>query len=144
MTLSTEDNVKLLKQLESGFKRTINWNKCHPKFKAFPQDRYLNYLIDPSFQGVNRLFLLPFKSETDRQVNTKYYLPTEKIKDHNVIIDGRNFFDQPTENDFKTYDNIGKIVTGQDLLDYNYFKKHYRLIAIDLSNNKNYTLIQKQ
>ena len=51
VTLSTEDNVKLLKQLEFGFKRTINWNKYHSKLKTFLQNRYLNYLIDPSFQG---------------------------------------------------------------------------------------------
>ena len=60
VTLSTEDNLKLLKQLESGFKRTVNWNKYRPEFKTLPQNRYLNYLIDPSFQGVNKLFVLPF------------------------------------------------------------------------------------
>ena len=61
VTLSTEDNVKLLKQLESGFKRIMNWNIYHPKFKTFSQNRYLNYLIDPSFQGVNRPFFYHFK-----------------------------------------------------------------------------------
>ena len=60
----------------------------------FPQNRYLKYLIDPGFQELNRLFLLPFENETDREVHTKYYLPTEEIKNY-VIIDGRNFFDQP-------------------------------------------------
>ena len=106
-------NVRLLKQLESGFKRTINWNKCHPKFKTFPQNRYLHYLFDSNFQGVDRLFVLPFENETDREVHTKYYLLTEEIKDYNVVIDGRNFFDQPIRTDMKTYDNIRKIVTGQ-------------------------------
>ena len=61
VTLSTEDNLKLLQQLEPGFKRTINWNKYQPELKAFSQNRYLNYLIDPSFQGVNIFFVLPFK-----------------------------------------------------------------------------------
>ena len=61
VTLSTEDNVKLLKQLESGLKRIINWNKYHPKLKKIPQNRYLNYLINPSFQGVNSLFVLSFE-----------------------------------------------------------------------------------
>ena len=132
-----------MKQLESGFKRTINWYKYHPKFKTFPQNRYFNYLIDPSFQAVNRLFVLPFENETDREVHTKYFLPLEEIKDYNVIIDERNFFDQPIKNDFKTYDNIRKISTGQGddyitgcVLDYNYFKEHYRLIAIDLSKQQ--------
>ena len=69
VTLSTEDNMKLLKQLESAFKRTINWNK----YQA--QNRYLDYLIDPSFQGVNRLFVLSFKHKYDRNVHTGYFLP---------------------------------------------------------------------
>ena len=132
-----------MKQLESGFKRTIDWNKYHPKFKTFPQNRYFNYLIDPSFQAVNRLFVLPFENETDREVHAKYFLPNEEIKDYNVIIDERNFFDQPIKNDFKTYDNIRKISTDQGddyitgcVLDYNYFKEHYRLIAIDLSKQQ--------
>ena len=131
ITLSTGDNVKLLKKYESCFKKTINWNKYHPKFKTFPQERYLNYLIDPSFQGVNWLFVLPFENKIDREVHTKCYLPTEEIKDYNVIIDGRNFVDQPIKNDFKTYCYIRKIATGQGdyyttgyLVDYNYFKEH--------------------
>ena len=100
-------------------------------------------MIDPSFQWVNRLFVLLFENETDGEVHTKYYLPTEEIKDFNVIIDGRNLFDQPIKNDFKTYDNIRKIATGQGddyttgcLLDYDYVKEHYRLIAIDLSKQQ--------
>ena len=113
VTLSAEDNVKLLKQLESGFKRTINWNKYHPKFKTFPENRYLNYLNDLGFQGINRLFVLPFKNETDKEVHTKCYLPTKETKDHNININGRSFFDQLIKNDFKTYDSIRQIATGQ-------------------------------
>ena len=132
-----------MKQLESCFKRTINWNKYHPKFKTFSQNRYINHLLDPSFQGVNRLFVLPFENETDREVHTNNYFPTEEIKDYNIVIDGRNVFDQPIKNGFKTYDNIRKIATGQEddyitgcLLDHNYFKKHYKLIALDLSKQQ--------
>ena len=76
-------------------------------------------------------------------MHTKYYFPTEEIKDYNVIIDGRNYFDQAKKNVFKTYDNIRKIPTGQGddyatgcLVDYNYFKEYYRLIAIDLSKQQ--------
>ena len=100
-------------------------------------------MIDPSLQGVNRLFVLPFENGTDREVHTQYYLRTEKIKDCNVIIDGRNVFDQPIKNDFKAYDNIRKIATGlgdEDttgcLLDYNYFKERYKLIVINLSKQQ--------
>ena len=82
-----------MKQFESGFKRTINWNKYHPKFKTFSQNRYLNYLIDPSFQGVNGRFVLPFEDETDKEVCTKHALLTEEIK-YNVIVNERNFNQQ--------------------------------------------------
>ena len=67
-------------------KGTINWNKYYSKFQRFPQNRYLNYLIDPSFQIVNRPFVLPFKNKTDREVYTKYYLPTEEIKDYIMLL----------------------------------------------------------
>ena len=55
--LSTKDNAKLLEQLKSGFKRTINWDKYQSKISTERQNQYLDYLIDPSFQGVNRRFI---------------------------------------------------------------------------------------
>ena len=58
VTLSTQDNIKLLKQLEAAFKRTINWNKYLPKTTNQAQNRCLDFLIDPSFQGVNRRFVM--------------------------------------------------------------------------------------
>ena len=60
VTLSKQDSAKLLQQLKSGFKRIINWNKYESEMKTYAQDRYLNYLINPSSQGINRLFVLPF------------------------------------------------------------------------------------
>ena len=129
VTLSTEDNSKLLQQLKSGFKRTINWNKYESNVKTFAQDRYLNHLINPSFQGVNRLFVLSFENENDRTSHSTYYLPKAEIKDYNVMIDDKNFFDQPINSMTKAYENIRKIATGQVddyttgcLLDYSYFK----------------------
>ena len=94
VTLSTQDNAKLLQQLKSGFKRTINWNKYESSIKTFAQNRYLNYLINPSFQGVNRLFVLSFENEANRKLHSTYYLPKAEIKDYNVMIDGKNFFDK--------------------------------------------------
>ena len=91
VTLSTQDNEKLLQQLKSGFKRTINWNKYQPKVSPERQNQYLDFLIDPSFQGVNRLFVLSFENEEDRKVHTGYYLPKVEIKDYNVMIDGKTF-----------------------------------------------------
>ena len=95
VTLSTQDNAKLLQQLKSGFKRTINWNKYESNIKTFAQNRYLNHLINPSFQGVNRLFVLSFENENDRTSHSTYYLPKVEIKDDNVMMNGKNFFDQP-------------------------------------------------
>ena len=143
VTLSTQDNIKLLQQLKSNFKRKINWNKYESSIKTFAQNRYLNYLINPSFQGVNRLFVLSFENEDDRISHSTYYLPKVEIKDYNVMIDGRNFFDQPINSMNKTYENIRKIATGKGddyttgcLLDYPYFKDYYKMIAIDLSKQQ--------
>ena len=98
VTLSAQDNAKLLQQLKSGFKRTINWNEYKSSIKTFAQNRYLNHLINPSFQGVNRLFVLSFENENDRTSHSTYYLPKVEIKYYNVIIDGKNVFDQPINN----------------------------------------------
>ena len=62
VTLSAEDNAKLLEKLKSGFKRTVNCNKYQTKTTIQPQNKYLDYLIDPSFQGVNRFFVLSFEN----------------------------------------------------------------------------------
>ena len=113
VTLSTQDNAKLLQHLKSGFKRTINWNEYESSVKTFAQNRYLSYLISLSFQGVNRLFVLSFENENDRTSHSTYYLPKVEIKDYNVMIDGRNFFDQPIKGMNKTYENIRRIATGQ-------------------------------
>ena len=143
LTLSTQENIKLLKQLESGFEKTINWNKYLAKTTNQAKNRYLDFLIDPSFKEVNRLFVLSFKDVDGWESHKQYYFPTVEIKDYNVMIHGRNLFDESIKNDLKTDDNIGKIITvqGDDyttgcLWDYPYFKKYYKLIAVDLSNQQ--------
>ena len=98
VTLSTQDNAKLLPQLKSGFKRTISWNKYLAKPELLAQNANLNHLIEPSFQGVNRLFVLAFEDDAQRISNKRYYIPNVEIKDYNVMIDGKNFFDQPIKN----------------------------------------------
>ena len=113
VTLSTQDNAELIQQLKSGFKRTINWNEYESSVKTFARNRYLNYLINSSFQGVNRLFVLSFENENDRTSNSTYYLLKVEIKDYNFMIDGRNFFDQPINSMNKTYQHIRRIATGQ-------------------------------
>ena len=106
MTLSNQDNAKLLQQLKSGFKNTINWNKYQSKVSPERQNQYLDFLIDPCFQGVKRHFVLSFENEEDRKVRTGYYLSKVEIKDYNVMTDGKYFFDQPVKSDMRTYDNI--------------------------------------
>ena len=113
VTLSTQDDPKLLTQLKSGFKRTINWKKYLSKPELLAQNPNLNHLVEPIFQGINRLFVLAFENDTHRTSSKRYNLPNVEIKDYNVMIDGKNFFDQPIKNDKITYENIKKIATGQ-------------------------------
>ena len=87
VTLSTQDNGRLLLQLKSGFKCTISWNKYVSKVTIEAPNPYLDHFIDPSFQEVNRLLVLSFQNTTERTVHTKYYLPSVEIKDFNVMID---------------------------------------------------------
>ena len=75
VTLSTQDNTKLLQQLKSDFKRVINWNKYFSKPESFRRNANLNYLVEPSFQGINRLFVLAFEDDTKRTSHSGYYLP---------------------------------------------------------------------
>ena len=143
ITLSIQDNAKLLQQLKSGFKRTINWNKYELKLTVQAQNQYLDSVINPSFQGVNRLFVLSFQNNGSRTSYTIYNLPLVEVNCYNVVIDGRNFFEQPVKNNFITYDNIWKIATGQGddyttgcLLDYNYFNSYYKMTGTDLSKQQ--------
>ena len=112
VALSTQDNAKLLEQLKSGFKRVINWNKYLSKPKLLAQNPNLNHLVEPSFQGVNRLFVIVFENDTQRTSSKGYYLPKVKIKNYNVMINGGNFFDQPIKDNKVTYKNIRKIAIG--------------------------------
>ena len=138
-----QDNSKVLRQLKSGFKRVINWNKYLSKPELSAQNRNLNHLVEPSLQGLNRLFVLAFENDTKRTSHSGYYLPNVEIKNYNVMINGENFFDQPVKNNKLTYENIRKIATGQGddyttacLLDYPNFKDNYKMIAIDLSKKQ--------
>ena len=139
VTLSTQDNAKLLQQLKLGFKRVTNCNEYLSKPELLTQNLNLNHLVELSFQGVNRLFVLAFEGDTQRASAKGCYLPNAEIKDYNGMINGENFFDQPIKNNKVTYENIRKIATGQRddyttdcLLDYPYFKDSYKMIAVDL------------
>ena len=121
-------------------------------------NHFTTFPLDTSFQGVKRLFVFDFNNTTvnvpDNPISNtnnrvlrdsprKKFLPRVNITNYNVLTDGRNFYDQPINDQIKKYDEIRKTATGQGgdyttgcLLDYQYFKDHYRLIAIDLSKRK--------
>ena len=116
VTLPTQGNAKLLLQLKSDFKRTVSWNIYQSKKSPDRQNRYLDYLITPRFQGVNRLFVLLLENEDARTTNTGYYFLKVEIKDDNVKIHGRNVYDQPINGDVRTYENIKKIGLVKEMI----------------------------
>ena len=146
VTLKTEDNTKLSKLLSEGFERPIYWNRYKIIFKSYNENEYIRERLDASLQGINKLFVLPYahgNNITNENSYKKYFLPRLKIKNYNIEIDGRNFYDQPINDLIKQYDEIRKKSTGQGddyatgcLLDFAYFEKNYRLIAVDLSKQK--------
>ena len=83
VALLTENDKRLLEQLRTGLKRTIEWNKYRSEMTNWTKNNNLNYLIDPTFTKVNRLFVLPFENENDRTSFSKYYVPNIQIKDFN-------------------------------------------------------------
>ena len=167
VTLSTKDNTNLTKQLNEGFEKNIYWNQYVSK--PFPETPHkktdiTRFALDAAFQGVNRLFVLVFEdtrvsdpaidannpapqnlaaNQVIRNSYRKYFVPRVDITRYNVLIDGRNFYDQPINDSIRKYDEIRKTATGKGdnyatgcLLDYDYFKKNYQLIAVDLSKQR--------
>ena len=141
VTLSKDDEFKLLTNLKSGFKREIIWNKYRSQMTTEAINNNLNILIDPTFTNVNRLFVLAYQTADNRQSLSQFYLPKVMVKDYNVIIEKLAFFDLPIKTEEEAYEKIIDIsknneYTTANLLDYDYFKKHYKLIAIDLSKQQ--------
>ena len=148
VTLSKEDNKDFIEQKDKKFQRSIYWNEYKTKEINENADanvfKYIN--LDPSFQGVNRLFVMAYNSENGqptRNGQRKFYLPRIDLEKYNVIIDGRNFYDNPIESDIEKYRELKKVMIGkgednttESLLDFNYFNKHYKLVAVDLSKQK--------
>ena len=148
VTLSKEDNKDFIEQQNKGFQRSIYWKEY--KTKEINEDadanvfKYIN--LDPSFQGVNRLFVMTYNrvhGQPTRNGQRKYYLPRISVNKYNVVIDGRNFYDNPIESDIEKYKELKEVMIGKgedyttgSLLDYNYFDMHYKLVAADLSKQK--------
>ena len=130
VTLSKVDEIKLLTNLKSGFKREIKWNKYRSQRSTEAANNNLNILIDPTFTNVNRLFVLAYQVDNNndnRKSFLRFYLPRIMIKDFNVIIDKLAFFDLPIKTEEEAYEKIIGIskndeYTTGNLLDYDYFK----------------------
>ena len=136
VTLSKEDNKDFIEQQNKGFQRFIYWNEYKTKEQTENADvnspKYIS--LDPSFQGVNRLFVMAYNrvdGQPTRNGQRKYYLPRISLNKYNVIIDRRNFYDNPIESDIEKHRELKKVMIGKgedyttgSLLDYNYFDKH--------------------
>ena len=144
VTLSKDDEIKLLTNLKSGFTREIKWNKYRSQMPTEAANNNLNLLVDPTFTNVNRLFVLAYlidNNNDNRKSFSQFYLPRVMMKDFNVVIDKLAFFDLPIKTEEEAYkkiidiSKINEYTTG-NLSDYDYFKKYYKLIAIDLSKQQ--------
>ena len=92
VTLSINDNTKFLENIKQGFKRTISWTKHRSEITTQPKNKTLDYVIDPTFMNINRLFLLSLRNSFLR-----YYIPLVEIRDFNVLVASKPFFDQPVK-----------------------------------------------
>ena len=148
VTLSKEDNKDFIEQQNKGFQRSIYWNeyKAKEKDEDANANNFKYIALDPSFQGINRLFVMAYNrvdGQPTRNLRRKYYLPRISLNKYNAIIDGRNFYDNEIESNIEKYRELKKVMIGKgedcttgSLLDCNYFKKHYKLVAVDLSKQK--------
>ena len=147
--MSKEDNKDFIEQQNKGFQRSNYWSEYKTKEKNENADanafKYIS--LDPSFQGVKRLFVMAYDNDnanrSTRDGRTRYYLPTIDLNRYNVIIDGRNFYDNLIECNVEKYRELKKVMIGKgedyttgSLLDYNYFIKNYKLVAVELSKQK--------
>ena len=148
-TLKTENNHKLSELLSKGFERTVVWNEYKSKIERVTvlqnDNMFRTTPLDVSFQRVSKLFAAAYETDDiERNANTeksrRNYLPRAEIKDYNVLIDGRNFYDQNGNSSAVRYNELLKMTTGRSedystgfLLDYYYYIKDFNIVGIDLS-----------
>ena len=121
VTLSKEDNKDFLERQNKGFQKSIYWNEY--KTKEINEDADANVFkdinLDPSFQGVNRLFVMAYNrvdGQPTRKGQRKYNLPRISLNKYNVLIDRRNFYDNPIESDIEKYRELKKVMIGKEKL----------------------------
>ena len=150
VTLNTNDNKKSNDLLETGFKRSVFWNEYKSKIETHTVDANNPkiILVDSLFQGVNRLFVLAYSNDATNKIirmegPRRYALPRVNLTKFNVLIDGRNFYDQPISDKITKYEELIKLTTGKGedyttgyLLDRAYADKHYTITACDLSKQR--------
>ena len=150
VTLLTKHNQSLSKFLRKGYERSVYWNEQKTKSKNKNTTNKYRYFLESNFVGVNRLFVLAYSNQDEdakRFRTPRYYLPKGIIDNYNVVINGKNFYDQPIDSGVKRLEEIRKLATrqGKDckdcttrcLFDYDYIKNHYEIINNDLSRQKN-------
>ena len=151
VTLSINDNIKVLENIKQGFKRIISWNKYRSEITTQTKNTNLDYLIDPTrTRNINRLFVLSFKNGNDdptRNTFDKYYMPLVEIKDFTALIYNKPFFNQSVKNKQEAYEKLIEMPRNDDykagnVLDYLYHQKYYKLIGIDLSRQTNTSIPQ--
>ena len=141
VTLQTEYQNQLSKDLKTEISIDFTWIKYRSQMINQTATNNLNFLIDPTLNNVNRLFVLAFPNEEDRRSFSKYYTPTVEIKDYNVIIDGEPFYEIAIKNKEEACKPIIQLIrnnllrTGNEF-NFEYFCEYYKLIAINLSNQK--------
>ena len=141
VTLQTEYQNQLYKDLKIRMSIDFTWIKYRSQMINQTATNNPNFLIDPTSNNVNRLFVLAFPNEEDRRSFSKHYTPSVEIKDYNFIIDGEPFYEIPIKNKEETYKAITELIrndllrTGNEF-NFEYFCEHYKLIAIDLSKQK--------
>ena len=151
VTLQSKENIKLTKLLPKGFKRSIFWNehKSRIETQELGNNNLKIILLDSSFQGVNRLFVLAYNdtengnNRVERDSHQKYFLPRVSLTKFNVLVDGRNFYDQSISYKIRKYDELRKLTTriGDDyttgcLLDYKYFRDDVLITVCNLQQQK--------
>ena len=151
VTLNTENNNKLSELLSKRFERSVAWNEYKSKIErvTIPQNdnMFRRTTLDVYFQGVSKLFAAAYETDDiERNANTeesrrRYYLPRAEIKDYNILINGRNFYDQNVNSSILRYNELLKMTTGRSedyskgyLLDYDYYIKEFNIVGIDLSH----------
>ena len=149
VTLSIISNINFSENIKQGFERAISWNKYRSEITTQPKNNNLNYLIDPTFRSINRLFVRSLKNGNDDPASSfdKYYMSLVEIKHFNALINNKPFFDQPIKNTQELYEKLIEMSRNDDyatgnLLCYLYHQNYYKLMGIDLSRQINTSIPQ--